>query len=64
MGQTLESIKLWRPYQLEPQWTRELKTVMEILEEDATNILQFMASNGLVANPTKAEFMLLSNKKG
>ncbi len=32
--------------------------VMKNLERDATNILQFMASNGLVANTTKTEFML------
>ena len=27
------------------------------------NIIQFMASNGLVANPSKTEFMLLNNKQ-
>ena len=36
--------------------------MLENLEEDATNILEFMASNGLVANPNKTEFMLLNNK--
>ena len=33
---------------------------MTSLEEDAANILPFMASNGLVANPSKTEFMLLN----
>ncbi len=33
------------------------QVVMRKLEEDATNILEFMASNGLVANPTKTVFM-------
>ena len=37
--------------------------MIENLEEDATNILQFMASNGLVANSSKTEFMLLNNKE-
>ena len=36
---------------------------MKKLEEDATNILEFMASNGLVANPTKTVFMMLNNKR-
>ena len=42
------------------------KNIIEIksrLEEDATNVLDFMASNGLVANKSKTEFLLL-NKKG
>ncbi len=37
--------------------------VMKKLEEEATNILEFMASNGLVANTTKTVFMMLNNKK-
>ena len=36
--------------------------MIENLEEDATNILQFMVSNGLVANSSKTEFMLLNSK--
>ena len=43
------------------------KTIEEVLaklEEDAGLILRFMASNGLVANPTKMAFMMLnSNRK-
>ena len=42
---------------------KDLKTVIENLEEDAKTILNFMASNGLVANPSKTEFMLLNNKE-
>ena len=33
------------------------------LEEDAQNVLEFMASNGLVANQAKTEFLLLNEKK-
>jgi hypothetical protein len=40
-----------------------LETVIENLEEDAENVLQFMASNGLVANPSKTEFMILNAKE-
>ena len=32
------------------------------LEEDATQVLQFMASNGLIANQSKTEFMVLNEK--
>ena len=32
------------------------------LEEDAKNILSFMASNGLIANESKTEFLLLNEK--
>ena len=42
------------------------KSLLEIklwLEEDATNVLTFMASNGLVANQAKTEFMFLNNKE-
>ena len=34
-----------------------------MLEEDAYNVLKFMASNGLVANPGKTAFMLLNHKQ-
>ena len=37
----------------------ELKTK---LEEDAVRVLQFMASNGLVANPKKTVLMILNSK--
>ena len=36
--------------------------MLENLEEDATNIPQFIASKGLMVNPSKTEFMLLNNK--
>jgi len=36
---------------------------MKKLREDATNILEFMASNVLVANPAKTVFMMRNNKK-
>ena len=32
------------------------------LELDATNVLEFMASNGLVANQSRTEFLLLNNR--
>ena len=41
------------------------KTLEEVklkLEEDARNVLQFMASNGLKANPSKTTLMLLNGK--
>ena len=34
-----------------------------MLEEDANGVLTFMASNGLVANPKKTAFMILSHKQ-
>ena len=39
------------------------KVVVERLQEDAKGILEFMASNELVANPTKTVFMILNDKK-
>ena len=33
------------------------------LEEDSKNILQFMASNGLVANESKTVCMMINSKK-
>jgi hypothetical protein len=36
---------------------------MEKLEEDSKNNLQFMASNGLVANEFKTVFMMINSKK-
>ena len=32
------------------------------MEEDAINVLRFMASNGLVANPKKTTFIILNRK--
>ena len=39
------------------------QVVIEQLEEDAKSILECMASNGLVANPSKTMFMMLNNKQ-
>ena len=41
------------------------KTIEEViwkLEEDAEQVLKFMASNGLVANPSKTTLMILNHK--
>ena len=38
------------------------KNVIKMLEEDAEEILKFMASNELVANPAKTVFMMLNSK--
>ncbi len=35
----------------------------EKLEDDSKIILQFMVSNGLVANESKTVFMMINNKK-
>ena len=40
-----------------------LSRVIEMLEEDALNVLKFMASNGLVANASKTALMFLNVKK-
>ena len=43
------------------------KTIEEViskLQEDAEQVLKFMASNGLVANPTKTTLLILNNKNG
>ena len=37
-------------------------TVISKLEEDAKNVLKFMASNGLVANPSKTTLLILNHK--
>ena len=39
-----------------------MEMVISKLEEDAKNLLQFMASNGLVANPSKTAFVILNQK--
>ena len=36
--------------------------IKQRLEEDANQVLQFMASNGLIANQAKTEFMVLNEK--
>ena len=40
-----------------------LARVIQMLEEDAKNVLEFMASNGLVVNPKKTAFMVLNHKQ-
>ena len=41
---------------------KEIEGVVRKVEEDARRILEFMASNGLVANPTKTTFLVLNHK--
>ena len=41
---------------------KKIEEVIEKLSEDATRVLQFMASNGLVANKAKTEFLVLNEK--
>ena len=41
---------------------KDLELVLRKLEEDAENVLNFMASNGLVANPKKTSFVILNQK--
>ena len=40
-----------------------ISEVKRMLEEDAINVLKFMASNGLVANPTKTALLFLNLNK-
>ena len=40
-----------------------LEVVIKNVEEDAKMVLQYMASNGLVANPKKTSFLLLNQKQ-
>jgi hypothetical protein len=42
--------------------SKDKDEVKNFLEEDAINILKFMASNGLVANQTKTELLILNEK--
>ena len=42
---------------------KQLKQVLEDLEEDADTITKYMASNGLIANHKKTVFMLINNKE-
>ena len=41
---------------------KSIETIKKKLENDAENMLCFMASNGLVANPAKTVFLLLGKK--
>ena len=43
--------------------SKDKNEVRSKLEVDAKNVLSFMASNGLVANQSKTEFLLLNEKK-
>ena len=38
---------------------KNLEILLKLLEEDAQNVLNFMASNGLVANPKKTALIFL-----
>ena len=40
---------------------KRIEEVVRKLEEDAINVLKFMASNGLVANPSKTPLLILNN---
>jgi hypothetical protein len=42
---------------------KDVNTVVEKMKEDGQNILKFMASNGLIANPSKTVFIILGNRK-
>ena len=42
---------------------KKIEEVIEKLSKDATRVLQFMASNGLVANPSKTVFMVLNQRE-
>ena len=41
---------------------KDVSLIQKKLEEDANNVLSFMASNGLIANESKTEFLLLNEK--
>ena len=40
-----------------------ISEVVSMLEEDGKNVLKYMASNGLVANPSKTALLFLNNKE-
>ena len=42
---------------------KTVETIIEKLERDAEQMLCFMASNGLVANPDKTVFMMMGRKQ-
>ena len=41
---------------------KDLDVLLRKLEEDAENVLNFMASNGLVATPKKTSFIIINQK--
>ena len=41
---------------------KDIEIVKQKMEEDATQILRFMASNGLIANPNKTAMLFLNHK--
>ena len=41
---------------------KDYEEIRKKLQEDAVNVMQFMASNGLVANPSKTVFMVLGDR--
>ena len=43
--------------------SKDKEEIRSKLEADANNVLSFMASNGLVANQSKTEFLLLNEKQ-
>ena len=43
--------------------SKEARQIKDSLEEDANQVLKFMASNGLIANEAKTEFLLLNEKQ-
>ena len=56
------TVWIWKNWSDTSNSGQEVGKVIDDLEEDTTNILQFMTSNGLVANSSKTEFMLLNDK--
>ena len=42
---------------------KKKEEILQNLEEDAQNILEFMTSNGLRANPNKTVFLMLNGKE-
>ena len=42
---------------------KDARDVINKLEEDVISILEFMASNGLIANVSKTEFMILNDRE-
>ena len=42
---------------------KTIAKTIELMEEDANQVLKFMASNGLVANANKTSFLLLNSKQ-
>ena len=44
--------------------SKDADTMIRNLGEDADQVLRYMASNGLVANPKKTAFLVINGKKG